>query len=269
MSKSLSNLEIEPEWCSVVVLSSISAAESSGTSPQDVPIASAAEVPIESPAENPAASTPNKQAIELSTSKTMNSLELPKITVTLENPKRVASKPQSESKSARSIISATLAESSRWSEVLRSRRLRVIATVASVLIVGSLMFLNLKSDTPVAVDGAAEMDLSEFNDVAGLDEPHIGKPLEAPPQELASDLEAPSPVDRFPRMTSGPRLPPLGLVTHADHETLPDQTARGFVPASATSTGSRGAVLTGQIEFDAPQRPMETSAGLFRSFGRR
>ena len=258
MSEPLSNLEVEPEWCSVAMLTSIT--------DTDVPIdsptaASVASLPIEP--------VPSEPVMELSTSVMVESSESPKLDVTPEKPKRSASKSRSESKSSQPRTSAPPAGSSRWVGALRSRRLRVVATVASVLLVAGLIVLNQKSDSSNSGDGFVEMDLSDFNDVAGFDEPHTGTPSESPPRGTLADAESVSPAERFPRMTSGPRLPPLGLVTHADHETPLGQTTRGLVPASATSTGSRGAVLTGRIEFDAPQRPAETSAGPFRNLGMR
>lgn len=266
VSKSLSNLEVEPEWCSVVVLSSISASETPPAAPAEAPVTSAVETRIASPAEAPITSTPTEPVLDASHSETVQSIESPQLDAVSEKPNRNTSQSRSEPKPAR-LVSST--GPSRWSTALRSRRLRIVVTVASVLVVGGLIALNLKSGPSAAGDGVAEMDLSEFDELGGLDEPHIGKPSAASPRPLISDAESVSPTDRFPRMTSGPRLPPLGLVTHADHEASPGQTTRGLVPASATSTGSQGAVLTGQIEFEAPQRPMESSVGPFRGFGKR
>ena len=120
-------------------------------------------------------------------------------------------------------------------------------------------------------DEITEMDLSEFNSTSGFDEPHIGNTIEPQPLRVVSDAESisASATDRFSRMESGLRLPPLGLVTHADHTTSRGQTVSGLVPASATSNGPRGAMLTGQIEFEPASRSTETLSRPSRNLGLR
>ena len=241
MSESLSNLEVEPEWCSAAVLTSINAAE--------VP-------PIEPVA-------------ELVTLETAESVETPTSEVAPEKPRRIVPKSPPDAKFSLPIKSTQPTRVSRWVGMLRSRRLRIAATVASLFVVGGLIVLNWKNGSSHSGDDVADMDLSEFNDVPGFAAPRIGNPVESQPRGLISDAESVSPTDRFPQMTSGQRLPPLGLATHADHESSPDQPARRVVPATASSSGSQGAVLTGRIEFDGPQRPADSSARPNRTLGMR
>lgn len=149
--------------------------------------------------------------------------------------------------------------------LLRLRRVRIVATVVSVLFVCGLIVLNWKSAPSETSDGIAEMDLSELNDASGFDEPHIGSASEPRPLGVISDAESISVTDGFPQRQSGPRLPPLGLVTYADHAVSRGQTVGGLISTSATSSGSRGAVLTGQIEFEAATRSAEVPARSFRN----
>lgn len=253
MSESPSNLEIEPEWCSAAVLTSINAAQ--------VPNESFVEVVVNVPPIAPVA--------ELVTLETAKSVETPTSEVAPEKPRRVVPKSRPDAKFSVPIKSTQPTRVSRWVGMLRSRRLRIAATVASLFVVGGLIVLNWRNGSSNSGDDVADMDLSEFNDVSGFDAPRIGNPVESQPRELITDAESVSPTDRFPRMTSGPRLPPLGLATHADHETLPDQPVRSVVPAVASSSGTPGAVLTGRIEFDGQQRPADSSARPNRTLGMR
>ncbi len=253
MSESSSNLEIEPEWCSAAVLTSISVAE----------------VPSDSTAEEVVDVPPIEPVAELVTLETAESVETPTSEVAPEKPRRVVPKSRPDVKFSLPINSTQPTRVSRWVGMLRSRRLRIVATVASLFVVGGLVVLNWKNGSSNSGDDIAEMDLSEFNDVSGFDAPRSGSSSESQPREVIFDAESVSPTDRVPRRTSGPRLPPLGLTTRANHETLADQPARPVIPASASSSGSQGAVLTGGIEFDGPQRPADSSGRPIRTLGMR
>ena len=159
MSESLSNLEVEPEWCSAAVLTSINAAE--------VP-------PIEPVA-------------ELVTLETAESVETPTSEVAPEKPRRIVPKSPPDAKFSLPIKSTQPTRVSRWVGMLRSRRLRIAATVASLFVVGGLIVLNWKNGSSHSGDDVADMDLSEFNDVPGFAAPRIGNPVESQPRGLNSD----------------------------------------------------------------------------------
>lgn len=184
-------------------------------------------------------------------------------------PVRSTSKLRSESKTSRSKKSPQSTKTTNSVAILKSRRVRIAATVVSVLFVCGLIVLNWKSGPSGSGDEVAEMDLSEFDSTSGFDEPRIGNTAEPKSLGEIPNAEPISATDRFSRMESGSRLPPPGLVTHADHTTSRGQAAGSFVPASASSSGPRGAVLTGQIEFDAPPRSTEVPTRSFRSLGMR
>ena len=253
MSESPSNFEIEPECCSAAVLTSINAAE----------------VPSDSTAEEVVDVSPIEPVAELVTLETTESNEKPTSEVVSEKPRQVVPKSRPDGKFSLPIKSTRPTRVSRWVGMLRSRRLRIVATVACLFVVGGLIVLNWRNGSSNSGDEVTDMDLSEFNEVSGFDAPRIGNSSESQPRELIFDAESVSATDRFPRMTSGPRLPPLGLATHADHETMPDQPVRRVVPATVSSSGSQGAMLTGRIEFDGPQRPADSSARPNRTLGMR
>ena len=102
---------------------------------------------------------------------------------------------------------------SRLVQTLRSRRVRALLTCASLLLIGGLLVLNVRSTTPSGGSAAdlAELELAEFGDV--------GTPLK--------------PIDGFPPT----------LRTLDDSEVMP---ANRVDPPPGT--GPRGAWLTGQIE---------------------
>lgn len=251
MSESLSNLEIEPEWCSAVVLSSISGtAEPSGQRTAEA-INPPEVVPIADP--------------------------LP--TVTSESEVTPITNP-APAKSIRSKTKSRPASKTSWHKklpqtgrvqgllvALQSRRARTVATVVSLVFVSGLIVLNWNGSSSDSRQDAADMDLAEFNDVSGLDHPRIGEVAEPQPLGVLSDAEPLSAGERFSQTASGPRLPPLGLVTHADHAASRTQIGRGVAPTSATFNGSRGAVLTGQIEFDLPQTSATMPGRLARNLG--
>lgn len=254
MSESLPKLEIEPEWCSAAVLSSISAATEPIDTRATEPITLVA---IEPAAEPLAASSTDSEA-------TPNRDPVP------SKPTRSTSKLRSETKTSRTKKSPPSSRTRKLVEALRSRRVRIVATVVSVLFVCGLIVMTWKSGSSITSDEVAEMDLSEFNEVSGFDEPRIGNAAEPQTLGVLSDAESmTSATDRFPQRESGPRLPPLGLVTHADHTASRGQAVGGLAPASASSSGSRGAVLTGQIEFKSASRSTETPARPSRTLGLR
>lgn len=255
MSESLPNLEIEPEWCSAAVLSSISTT----TEPNDTQSAE----PVNSLVIEPVA--------ESLTTSSSDSNATPKSDPVPVKPSRTTASSRAESKTSRSKKSQQSTTTKRFVEALRSRRVRIVATVVSVLFVCGLVVMNWKSGPSGSGDEITEMDLSEFNSTSGFDEPHIGNTIEPQPLRVVSDAESisASATDRFSRMESGLRLPPLGLVTHADHTTSRGQTVSGLVPASATSNGPRGAMLTGQIEFEPASRSTETLSRPSRNLGLR
>ena len=251
MSEALSNFEFEPEWCSAAVLSSISATAEPSETQATEPIA----LPSVEPAAEPLA---------------VNSSEsdaTPKSDPVPVKPARSTSKLRSETKKSKSSPRSTKVV--RLFAALRSRRVRIVATVVSVLFVCGLIVLNWKSGPSVSGDEVAEMDLSEFNSTSGFDEPRIRNASESWPLGDISDAESIPATDRFPQTESGSRSTLLGLVTHADHTAPRGQTRSGLVPASASSSGSRGAVLTGQIEFDTASRSMEIPARTSRNLGLR
>jgi hypothetical protein len=255
VSESLPKLEIEPEWCSDAVLSSISAgAEPNG--PQAAEQVSVSTSSTEPAAEPIAVHSPGSEVVSKSE---------PAPT----KPARSASKLRTETKTSRSKKPPQSTRAMKFVEALRSRRVRIIATVVSVLFVCGLIVLNWKGGSSSTSDEVADMDLSEFNESPGFEELRRGKTSEPQPLGVISDAESISATDRFLPLESEPRLPPLGVVTHADHAASRGRTAGGLVPASASSSGSRGAVLTGQIEFDAPPRSAEAPARPFRSLGMR
>ena len=253
VSESLPNLEVEPEWCSAAVLSSISAATE----------------PIDMRATEPITLVAIEPATEPLAANATPSEETPKSDPVPAKPARSTTKLRSEIKTSRTKKSPQSTRTMRLVEAMRSRRVRIVATVVSVLFVCGLIVMNWKSGSSSTSDEVAEMDLSEFNDASGLDEPRIGNMSEPQPLGVISDAESISGTDRFPQRESGPRLPPLGLVTHADHAASRGQAAGELVPASASSSGPRGAVLTGQIEFETTSRSSEAPARPFRSLGMR
>ena len=259
MSAALPNLEIETEECSTAVLSATAVLSSTSDLAET----------LESPLEPTSQLQPIELGIDLSSFEAVKILEARKGEVTSDKARHVPEKPRLEVKlpQPRKPIPAT--GLSRWLAMLRSRRLRIAATVASLFVVGGLIVLNWKSGASNSSDDVAELDLSEFNSTTGFDELHIASPSTSLSQKVFPNAEPQSPTDRFPRMASEPRVPPMGFVTHADHETSPGQTQNGFVPASASSRESRGAVLTGQIECDAPQRSADNSATPIRTLGMR
>lgn len=254
MSESLPKLEIEPEWCSAAVLSSISTANE----PCQTQTAEACAVVPEAP-------TTVKPEITVVASPTPT--PEPKMTPGSVKPTRLDSKTKSGAKTTRSKSLPQPTKAMKWIGVLRSRRVRILATAVCVLFVCGLIVLNWKSGSQNSGDEVVDMDLSEFNESPGLEELHTGKNAEPQPLEVVSDAVSIPTTGRFPRTESDPRLPPLGLVTHADHVSQRGNTGSDLVPVSAT--GSRGAVLTGQIEFDTPQRSAEVPARSFRNLGMR
>lgn len=253
VSEALSNLEIEPEWCSEAVLSSISETTMPGDTQAAEPILLRSVEPVAEPL---AANFSDSDAT-------------PKNDPVPVKPARSMSKSRSETKTSRPKKSPPSAKAMSLFTAFRSRRVRIVATVVSVLFVCGLIALNWKSGSSNSGDELTELDLSEFNSTSGFDEPHIGNTPEPQPLEDISDTESIPKTDRFSRAESGPRLPPLRLVTHADHTTLRGSSVSGFVPTSASSSGSRGAVLTGQIEFEAAPRSTETPARPSRNLGLR
>lgn len=261
MSELLPNLEFEPEWCSAAVLSSISATAE--------PISVVAK-----PNDKPVAESNNSEAIGPATetlAANSASLEVtPERAPVPEKPTKSMPKLRTENKPPRLKKSPQSTKTNRLVTALRSRRVRIVATVVSVLFVCGLIVMNWKSGSSNTSGEVAEMDLSEFNDVSDFDEPRIGDVSE--PQRLSSmsDTESISSATNASRLReAGQRLPPLGLVTHADHTASRRQSAGELVPASATSSGSRGAILTGQIEFETTSRSSEPPARPFRNLGTR
>lgn len=258
MSESLPKLEIEPEWCSAAVLSSISTANDPCQTQTAEAFAVAPEVPTTVKLEP----TPEPTVIASPTP-----APEPSMTPGPAKPIRLASKTNSEAKSHRSKSLPQPTKVAKWIGVMRSRRVRILATVVCVLFVCGLIVLNWKSGSHNSGDEVADMDLSEFNESPGLEELHAGKNAEPQPLGLVTDAESIPTTSRFPRTESAPRLPPLGLVTHADHVSQRGYAGDELVPVSATE--SRGAVLTGQIEFDTPQRSTEVPARSIRNRGMR
>lgn len=253
MSEALPTLEIEPEWCSEAMLSSISAVDH----PNDTQATEPFVLPSVEPAAEPLATLSSE------------SDATPKSDPVPVKPARSTSKARSESKTPKSKKSPQSTKTMRLVTALRSRRVRIVATVVSVLFVCGLIVLNWKSGSPSAGDEITEMDLSDFNSTSGFDELQIGNGSEPRPLGNIADAESMAATDRFAPTESGPRLSPLGSVIHADHTTSRRQTGGGLVPASATSGGPRGAVLTGQIEYETGTRSTETSLRPSRSFGLR
>lgn len=251
MSESLPKLDVEPEWCSAVVLSSISATPEASGQPT---------AELVKPTEAEPASEPIPLIAAEST---------PASTESPASPKPMRSEPKSRphSKSSRSKRLPATSRVHGWLAALRSRRTRIVATVVSLVFVGGLIVLNWKGSSSDSHDEAADMDLSEFNHLSGLDQPRIDSVDEPQPLRSVTEAESNSGEERFSQIRSQPRLPPLGLVTHADHERLSTSPAEGVVPASASFTGSRGAVLTGQIEFDTPQSAPAASGRIPRNLG--
>ena len=252
MSESSSKFEIEPECASAVVSPSISVAEE--------PNMTGITGPNSFVAIEPAAvlATNSSDSETTPTSKLFGA-----------KPTVATSKLRSEAKTPRLKKVPQPASANRLLTALRSRRMRIVSTVVSVVFVCGLVTLNWKSGTPGSDDEITEMDLAEFNNMAGVDEPRIGTGSDPQPLGVLSDAEPLLATDRFPQMVSSPSLPPLGLVTQTDLQISREQSASDLVPASAISGGSRGAMLTGQSEFEAPRRLAEIPERPFRSLGMR
>ena len=179
---------------------------------------------------------------------------VPSESKTRKPPRTTAKRPQSKN-------------SRRLFEILRSRRLRIIATALGVLIVLGLIGLNWqRSGQPPSSDELAELDLSGFED-----DPHFGTTV------VARDSE-PRPLGEFPgtdavpikiqssRQGSYERILPLGLVNHSEQRrpSAGIQPIGGFSQPAAR--GSQAAWLTGQIEIEALGTQLDDS--LRRSNGR-
>ena len=253
MSESLSNLEVEPEWYSSAVLCSISGM----SEPIDAPARESIPQPVTDPV--PEELAPNPPAAEAA----------PNIEAVATKPLRSTPKSRSEKKSSAPKKSSPSAGIQRLTTALRSRQVRVVATAVAVLFVCGLIVRNWSSSPKGAGDEIADMDLSEFNDATGFDEPRISKSSEPHSLGVISDAEPMPAMDRFPTSESRPRLPNSGFVSHADHASFRGRSATDVTPASATDSGSRGAVLTGQIEFESTSRSADVSARPFRNFGAR
>ncbi len=236
MSEFSPKFAIEPEWCSAAVLSWISVEAEPNHAGITEPITLGA----------------NETAAKPLATNSSDSETTPASNLCEAKPTGSTSKSRSEAKKSRLKKMPQPAGAQRLVTALRSRRVRIVSTVVSVLFVCGLVMLNWKSGTPGSDDEITEMDLTEFNNGSGFDEPRIGNGSEPQPLGVLSDAEPLPATDRFLRVESSPRVPPLGLVTQSDHRTSREQTADGLVPASATSVGSRGAMLTGQIEFETP-----------------
>lgn len=253
MPESPSNLDVEPEWCSSAVLCSISG--------MSEPIDAPAKESISQPATDPVYEelAPNSSSAETA----------PKIEAVATKPIRSTPKSRSDKKLSSPRKSSPSAVIQRLTAALRSRQVRVVATAVAVLFVCGLIVLNWSSGPKGAGGEIADMDLSEFNDATGFDEPRIDKPSKTQSLGVISDTEPIPAMDRFPHSESGSRLPNSGFVSHADHAAFRGHSATGATPASATDSGPRGAVLTGQIEFEAPSRSADVSARPFRNFNAR
>lgn len=134
---------------------------------------------------------------------------------------------------------------------LRSRSLRIAASIVGVLIVAGLIGMNWRSSRSPNNDELAEVDLTEFNDDAGFGAPRINGELPRQPRKVLVDDATSSSGDRVSPAEFGLRLPPASAVNPAIHVSQSSgiQTAAGFSPISAN--GSQGARLTGQIEFES------------------
>lgn len=253
MSESLPKLEIEPEWCSAVMLSSISnTAEPSGQQTAE---------PIKSPEAEPV-SDPLPTILS-------DSEATPTASPALAKPIRSETKSRPISKTPRPRKLPPTSRAQGLLAALRSRRMRIVATVVSLVFVGGLIVLNWKGSSSDSREEVADMDLSEFSNLSGFDQPRIGDFAEPQPLSVFFEAESLSAGEQFSHTTSGPHVLPLELVTHADHTGSRTPTAGAVVPTSATYNGSRGAVLTGQIEFDAPPLSVATPGRLSRSLGAR
>lgn len=253
MSESSSKFEIEPEWCSAAVLSSIFESAELNDAGTEEPTTLVA---IETVAA-PLATNSADSEITL-----MSNLFPTK-------PTGGTSKSRPEAKTSRLKKMPQPASANRLLAALRSRRVRIVSTVVSVLFICGIVTLNLKNSTPGSDDEITEMDLAEFNNVSGFDEPRIANASEPQSRSVLSDAEPIPATGRIPRMESNLHLLPLGLVTQTDHQSSREQTVGGLVPASTISGGSRGAMLTGQIEFEAQRQMTEAPERPFRSLGMR
>ena len=150
--------------------------------------------------------------------------------------------------------------SSRLVDALRSRRLRIIATVVGVLLVVGLIGLNWqRSGLPKSSDDLAEMDLSEFQDDLHFGTTGVGRASEPRPLGEITGADAAALKIRSSRPDSGERLAPLGLVNLSEQRwpSASIQSVGGFSQPAAR--GSQAAWLTGQIEIESIGTPLDDS----------
>lgn len=242
MPVSQPNLEIEPEWCSEAVLSSISAAnEPAELRSEESSNLSLGELPA----------IPSIVSPTLSESTSESEAAPPK-------PARTSSKTRTSSKSTRTKSLRNPAIIKGMFSALRSRRIRVAVTVVSLLFLSVMMARNSTRVASNTDDDLAEMDLPEFKEVAVFEEKQFANSSKLDFRETSSDAESHSTPLRFSRHETSQQSSPQGSVTRADHETIRGQTSSGIIPASASSGGLQGAILTGHIEFETPQQAVKS-----------
>lgn len=297
MAKTLVEFEVEPEWCSEALLSSISVginpnAPQEGDAPavtlespapvsEDVPVATeSAEVPdtiqkteketsisdnfATEAASPPEAPNPLLQTPEPEANLPPDLGAVPASVPVSSKPSRVKSKSRSDTKVFKKPASpsrvATLLAS------LRTRKMRLVASVACVLLVVGLIAMNGSSSKPNLSDDTTDMDLAEFDSAPGLDGSRLRSAREPQPLGNLADAEPITEANRFGRSDRGPRMSSFGEVTHANHDVFGGTTAGDIVHASASARAGEGAVLTGQIELDPATSPSDTLPRPFRDF---
>ena len=146
-------------------------------------------------------------------------------------------------------------------DMLRSRRVRVMLTLAGVLMIAGLVGLNMRGSGTSSDIEDDELAMSEFgqgeSEQMTADDNSMQEPA---PFEEGFDNRSIATANAEEWGASTPRLPPLGLPVMNDSNVIP---ASG-VDRSSTS-GQRGAWLTGQIEIE-PSGVVPAS-GFRSSFG--
>lgn len=312
MAKTLVEFEVEPEWCSEALLSSISV----GINPNAPQEGDATAVTLESPQsgetlrvaneasssvansscpENSSETHDAERLVTLSETETPIAASLateaeappvapnpqPQPSVPEANlptdlgavpvsvpasskPIRVKSKSRSDTK-----VFKKPASSSRVATLLaslRTRKMRLVASVACVLIVVGLIAMNGSSSKPNLSDDTTDLDLAEFDSAPGLDGSRLRSAKEPQPLGDLADAEPITEGNRFGRSDRGPRMSSFGSVTHANHDVFGGTTAGDVVPASASARAGQGAELTGQIELDPVTSSSDTLPRPFRDF---
>lgn len=297
VAKTLVEFEVEPEWCSEALLSSISVGinpnapqegdatavtlESPAPVSEDVPTAtesaevadaiqkSETEAPVAASlaaeaAAPPVAPCPPAQTPEPEANLAPDLGAVPVSVPVSSKPIRVKSKSRPDTKIFKKPASPSRAATLLAS--LRTRKMRLVASVACVLIVVGLIAMNGSSSKPNLSDDTTDMDLAEFDSAPGLDGTRLRSAREPQPFGSLADAEPITEGNRFGRSERGPRMSSFGEVTHANHDVFGGTTAGDVIPASATARAGQGAVLTGQIELDSATSPSDTLPRTFRDF---